>query len=262
MLRTHLPYLHQHPDARNNVLMRVFAHRGASALAPENTLAAFRLAAQRGATWVELDVDVIGDGTPIVIHDSTLDRTTNRSGRYDHLTRADLAMIDAGSWFDPDFAHESIPTLEAALETLRTLGLSVNVEIKSCEAGAAACRTLVDATAELIEDHIQCGGSTPLVSSFNPLLLDRFRQRAPHIPRAVLFDTGLLLDDWRSYAENLEVTAIHPSNTKLSKARVEDIRARGYDVNVWTVNDRPRAEELASWGVTGIFTDRVSDLAA
>lgn len=241
--------------------MRVFAHRGASALAPENTRAAFRLAAEHGATWVELDVDVIGDGTPVVIHDSTLDRTTNRSGHYDRLTRAELLGIDAGAWFSPDFAGEPLPTLAEALATLREVRLNVNVEIKSCEAGATACRTLIDATAELVEDHIHRGGNTPLVSSFNPLLLDRFRQRAPHIPRAALFDTGLLLDDWRSYAENLEVVAIHPSNTKLSKARVEDIRARGYDVNVWTVNDRLRAEELASWGVTGIFTDRVHELA-
>ncbi|MCL3789261.1 glycerophosphodiester phosphodiesterase [Actinomyces sp. AC-18-1] len=244
----------------------VLAHRGASALAPENTLAAFRRAAAEGAAWVELDVDVIGDGTVVVIHDSSLDRTTDHRGSYYDLTAADLATIDAGSWFTaPDgtrpYAGEGLPTLEAALEVVGAAGMGVNIELKSCEAGAAACRRLVDGVAALLEAHAERSPSSPvLLSSFNPLLLERMARRRPGTPRALLTENGLLLDDWRSYVEELGAVAVNPGDRTLERARVEEIRSLGYGVNVWTVNSRERAAELFSWGVTGIFTDRVHEL--
>lgn len=251
------------PDA-----FTVFAHRGASALAPENTLVAFRLAGKEGAAWVELDVDVIGDGTVVVIHDSSLDRTTSRSGSYYDLTAADLAGIDAGSWFTtPDGAHpytgESLPTLEAALEVIGEAGMGVNIELKSCEAGAAACRRLVDGVDALLEAHAERWPSLPvLLSCFNPLLLDRMAKRRPSAPRALLTENGLLLDDWRSYVEEIGAVAVNPGDLTLERSRVEEIRSLGYGVNVWTVNTVERAQELLSWGVTGIFTDRVHELGA
>lgn len=118
----------------------VLGHRGAPSLAPENTLASIRRAARAGASWVEIDVDVIGDGTPIVIHDSSLDRTTDRTGSYYDLSRAELEDIDAGSWFIADdgsrpYAGERLPTLARALEAIAAEGLSVIVEMKPCEAG-------------------------------------------------------------------------------------------------------------------------------
>lgn len=280
----------------------VLAHRGASALAPENTLAAYRLAADHGARWVELDVDVISDGTIIVIHDSRLDRTTNRTGPYYGLTAADLPTIDAGSWFHAPaastvtgrtaegqappapapprvpnsptpvspgpvpaspspFAGEPLPTLAQALELLGARGVGVNVELKSCQAGATACRWLVDGVAELLDAHAQAfPGCEVLVSSFNPVLLDRMGARRPLTRRALLVERGLLLDDWRSYAEMLGVEAVNPADAGLERGRVEEIRSLGYGVNVWTVNSRRRAEELFEWGVTGVFTDRVHEL--
>lgn len=280
----------------------VLAHRGASALAPENTLAAYRLAADHGARWVELDVDVISDGTIIVIHDSRLDRTTNRTGPYYGLTAADLPAIDAGSWFHAPtastvigrttagqappapvpprapnsptpvpltpvpaspspFAGEPLPTLAQALELLGARGVGVNVELKSCQAGATACRWLVDGVAELLDAHAQAfPGCEVLVSSFNPVLLDRMGARRPLTRRALLVERGLLLDDWRSYAEMLGVEAVNPADAGLERGRVEEIRSLGYGINVWTVNSRRRAEELFEWGVTGVFTDRVHEL--
>ena len=280
----------------------VLAHRGASALAPENTLAAYRLAADHGARWVELDVDVISDGTIIVIHDSRLDRTTNRTGPYYGLTAADLPTIDAGSWFHAPaastvtgrtaegqappapvpprapssptpvpltpvpaspspFAGEPLPTLAQALELLGARGVGVNVELKSCQAGATACRWLVDGVAELLDAHARAfPGCEVLVSSFNPVLLDRMGARRPLTRRALLVERGLLLDDWRSYAEILGVEAVNPADAGLERGRVEEIRSLGYGVNVWTVNSRQRAEELFEWGVTGVFTDRVHEL--
>ncbi|SPT53659.1 Glycerophosphoryl diester phosphodiesterase [Actinomyces bovis] len=243
----------------------IFAHRGARALAPENTVAAFELAGRHGAQWVELDVDVISDGTVIVIHDSRLDRTTDRQGTYYDLSAADLAHIDAGSSYVAEdgsrpFAGEPLPTLTTCLEVVRRYGMHVNVELKSCEAGAAACRRLVDGVAALLDEHAELGGAQVLVSSFNPVLLDRFGQRRPGTRLAVLTETGLLLDDWRSYVEQLGAEAVNPADRGLARERVEEIRALGYGVNVWTVNSRERAEELFSWGVTGIFTDRVHEL--
>ncbi|WP_172120538.1 glycerophosphodiester phosphodiesterase family protein [Actinomyces faecalis] len=245
----------------------VLAHRGASALAPENTLAAFRRAATEGAQWIELDVDVISDGTVIVIHDSCLDRTTDRSGSYYDLTATDLSQIDAGSWFEDaegsrPYAGESLPTLRAALEVVAQAGINVNVELKSCEAGAEACRRLVDGVAALLDAHIEQGGKQVLVSSFNPLLLERMRVRREGTDLALLTDSHMLGNDWRSYMENLGAVAVNPGDKGLERARVEEIRSLGYGVNVWTVNTRKRAEELFSWGVSGIFTDQVHILGS
>jgi glycerophosphodiester phosphodiesterase len=246
---------------------------------------------------VELDVDVISDGTIIVIHDSRLDRTTNRTGPYYGLTAADLPTIDAGSWFHAPaastvtgrtaegqappapvpprvpnsptpvpaspspFAGEPLPTLAQALELLGARGVGVNVELKSCQAGATACRWLVDGVAELLDAHARAfPGCEVLVSSFNPVLLDRMGARRPLTRRALLVERGLLLDDWRSYAEILGVEAVNPADAGLERGRVEEIRSLGYGVNVWTVNSRRRAEELFEWGVTGVFTDRVHEL--
>ena len=124
----------------------VFAHRGLPTRAPENTLAAFRLAHSVGARWLELDVDILADGTPIVLHDSTLDRTTNRSGSIYGLSSGDLSRVDAGAWFSPQYAGEPIPTLTEVVGLLNETGMHCNVELKSNEVGAAASLTLVENT--------------------------------------------------------------------------------------------------------------------
>lgn len=244
----------------------VLAHRGASSLAPENTLAAFRRAAQLGARWIELDVDVIADGTVIVIHDTRLDRTTDRTGWYYDLTAADLPTIDAGSWFTIDgarpFTGEPLPTLAQALELAAAEGLNVNIELKSCAAGAVACRRLVDGVAGLLDSHEEAApGGEVVVSSFNPLLLERMSRRREDTRLAFLTEFGMLLDDWRSYVETVSAEAINPSNEGLDPEKVAEIRGFGYGVNVWTVNSAQRAEQLFTWGATGIFTDRIDNLA-
>ena len=109
---------------------RIVAHRGASRAAPENTLAAFRLASRQGARWLEFDVSLLGDGTPVLHHDKTLDRCTNGTGALDRLTAADLAGIDAGSWFGAQFTGEPLATLEQALDLIGELDLSANLEMK------------------------------------------------------------------------------------------------------------------------------------
>ena len=108
----------------------VQAHRGASAIAPENTIAAFRAAAEQGAKWVELDVALSADGELIVIHDDSVDRTSSGTGNLGTLTAAEIAILDGGAWFAPRFAGERIPTLSEVITALGEIGLNINVEIK------------------------------------------------------------------------------------------------------------------------------------
>lgn len=230
----------------------IFAHRGASAIAPENTMAAFKKAVEAGATWIETDVDVLKDGTPILIHDSSLDRTTNRSGSYYDLTVSDLDDIDAGSWFSPEFAGERIPTLAQLVEFMNETGLNANIEIKSNEAGAQMSLQLVDAILKELE---ALDGPQVIISSFNHVLLKIFKDKAPQYSVGALFVAENLWDDWKSILELVGADYIHPDDSTLTRAQVQAFREAGYGVNVWTVNSPARANELFNWGVTGIFTD-------
>ncbi|MDK8351064.1 glycerophosphoryl diester phosphodiesterase [Gleimia europaea] len=230
----------------------IFAHRGASAIAPENTMAAFKKAVEAGATWIETDVDVLKDGTPILIHDSSLDRTTNRSGSYYDLTVSDLDDIDAGSWFSPEFSGERIPTLAQLVEFMNETGLNANIEIKSNEAGAQMSLQLVDAILKELE---ALDGPQVIISSFNHVLLKIFKDKAPQYSVGALFVAENLWDDWKSILELVGVDYIHPDDSTLTRAQVQAFREAGYGVNVWTVNSPARANELFNWGVTGIFTD-------
>lgn len=237
---------------------RLYAHRGLSSLAPENTLAAVRAAAEHGLSWIEVDLDVLADGTVVVLHDSTLDRTTNRSGRYDALTAADLEGIDAGAWFAPRFAGEPLPTLPALLETVRAAGLNVNLELKSNEAGGARSLLLIEQVAARL--GALKPGIEVLVSSFNHLLLHLFKQRAPQVPVACLYQTATLHEDWRSTMELTGAEHIHLEDAGLRREAVAAAREAGYGVSVWTVNSRARANELLNWGVTGIFSDLAHEM--
>ena len=230
----------------------IFAHRGASAIAPENTMAAFKKAVEAGATWIETDVDVLKDGTPILIHDSSLDRTTNRSGSYYDLTVSDLDDIDAGSWFSPEFSGERIPTLAQLVAFMNETGLNANIEIKSNEAGAQMSLQLVDAILKELE---ALDGPQVIISSFNHVLLKIFKDKAPQYSVGALFVAENLWDDWKSILELVGADYIHPDDSTLTRAQVQAFREAGYGVNVWTVNSPARANELFNWGVTGIFTD-------
>ncbi|MCI7551552.1 MAG: glycerophosphoryl diester phosphodiesterase [Actinomycetaceae bacterium] len=237
----------------------VIAHRGLNRLAPENTMAAFRLCAERSVKWLETDVDVIGDGTPILIHDSALDRTTDASGSYYDLSIDEVSRIDAGGWFSPAFVGERIPTLRQFVRFLNETGTNANIEIKQNEAGKAMTYRLVDnVIAEL--EHLDHGREV-IISSFSQLILQLFRDRAPKLPRACLYEAPALYDDWRSVLEILDATYIHPEDSGLTPRRIEAFRRAGYGVNIWTVNSASRANELFNWGATGVFTDTADALA-
>ncbi len=231
----------------------LIAHRGMSLLAPENTMSAFSLCKDYEIEWIECDVDILKDGTVVVCHDDTLDRCTDKSGRLCHINVQDLADIDAGSWFSDDYVGERIPTVQQLISLANEKHFNLNIEIKSCSAGAKLSHQLIDNLIEALNDLDP--QRTVIISSFNHLVLAEFKQKSPETSVACLFEDHTLSDDWLSIVEWCQADYIHPENKGLTRAMVKNFIDAGIKVNVWTVNDLARANELFNWGVDGIFTD-------
>jgi len=229
---------------------RIIAHRGASAVAPENTLAAFRAAAAAGARWVEFDSSLTRDGRPVVFHDDQLDRTSDGTGLLADTPFEILKHLDAGSWFNAAFAGELIPTLEEVLETLADLDLGFNMEIKPDRGREAETAHVSLAAAQGIwpNDHEQ-----PLISSFSRISVAVARDEAPAWPRSYLFDRRPA--DWREIGTELRVTGFGANQKHLDEAQVREIKDAGYTLTAYTVNDVERARTLFAWGVDGVFSD-------
>ncbi|MCG5242412.1 glycerophosphoryl diester phosphodiesterase [Azospirillum doebereinerae] len=239
-----------------STLPRLIGHRGAKESAPENTLASIREAARQGASWVELDVMLTRDGRPVIIHDDTLDRTTTGRGPVPLLDLEALRQLDAGSWFDPRFADERVPALEEAVELIRDLGLSLNLEIKpypgqdvaTAEAALAVLRRLWPA------------GRPLLLSSFEVPSLEVARDLWPEIPRGYLIWKEPA--DWAAIADRVGAATINVNHEWQTPETVAAYRATGRPVLAYTVNDAERARTMFAWGVTGVFTDAPGRLAA
>ncbi len=219
-----------------------WAHRGASCEAPENTLVAFMRAVELGANGIELDVHLSQDGIPVVIHDESLERTTDGTGLVTEWTSEALRQMDAGGWFSDNFAGESIPVLSEVLQIF-SAHTRVNIEIKDIRAGEAVLALLTSfPQADVV------------VSSFNLSLLKTMRNAAPDLPLAVLLDRG----NWRpavALAQQIAAVAVHPNVGLVSRPLVAACRARNLPVHVWTVDDPGQARSLARMGVHGIFTN-------
>jgi glycerophosphoryl diester phosphodiesterase len=222
----------------------VLAHRGASREAPENTLAAFRLAREGGADGIELDVMCCGSGEVVVFHDDDLRRLAGRPNRVGELTLAELGEIDLGG-------GERIPTLAQALDTVGRR-LLVNVELKiSTFAGA---RALAAATARELE---RTGAmDRVLVSSFNPIALAWFGRASPGIPLGLLYERAQALPLRRGWAAPLlRVAALHPEAALCDPLAVAAWHRRGYAVHAWTIDDPRELAALARAGVDAIITN-------
>jgi len=235
------------------------AHRGASAVAPQNTLAAFEQAGDMGADGVELDVHLSADGVPVVIHDATVDRTTDGHGRVGALSLEELKSLDAGRWFDPTFAGEQIPTLEEVADALGQR-LLVNVELKSISLRENG---LERAVIDVIERSALT--ERVLISSFNPLSLRRVRRLAPHLPLGLLTLPRMprpLSPLWRAL---VRVEAHHPHHTQIDRQFVAQARRWGYRIFAWVVDEPAEIRRLADLGVDGIITnvpDRMNETLA
>jgi len=224
----------------------LIGHRGAAAQAPENTLLSFKKAAGLGARWVEPDAHLTRDGSLAVIHDSTLNRTTNGRGKVLETPDLVLAGLDAGQ-------GEPVPLLSHLLQLARQLSLGINIELKGEKGQAEAT---VDALARALDGHT----GPVLLSSFNNDMMDEAKRTLPHVPRGVLFSR--LPKNWRNRAQELQAVSVHLSDRHVKQATIETIKASGFACAVYTVNDPDRAKTLWSWGVDAIFSDLPSPMAA
>lgn len=228
---------------------RIIAHRGASEIAPENTLAAFRLAAEQGARWIEFDVSLLGDGTPVVIHDATLDRCSDWTTHISEITRYDLSGIDAGSWKDPDFKDETIPTLAATLDEIAALDLYANLELKPHDGDTGL---LARATADVLRSY-DWARDRIITSSFSQSELTAFRTELPEAPIAMLFDRAP--NDWQEIMTGLRAAAMHLNWQYLSQSLLSEVASRGFDLRVYTINDPEVIAPFRPHGLTSIITD-------
>jgi glycerophosphoryl diester phosphodiesterase len=228
----------------------IFAHRGASAHAPENTLAAFELALAQQADAIELDVKLSGDGQVIVIHDSTVDRTTNGHGKVEDMTLAEIKALDAGSFRGKEFAGEKIPTLEDVFETVGKR-LFINIELKNHKTRSA---DLVEAVCMLVKKHQM--QKYVMFSSFFPNALSKAHSYLPDVPRGILALNGFLGVWARSFGFSFgKYDALHPNLQDFTQQEVDRVHRLQRRVHVYTVNKEEDIRRLFKWGVDGIFTD-------
>ena len=222
----------------------IIAHRGASGTCPENTLVAFARAAALGAHMVELDVQLTRDGAVVVMHDWTLERTTDGSGAVCDRTLAEIRGLDAGAWFGSAFRGTRVPTLA---EVLAAVGLPVNVELKPVGDDGLEARALA---------VVESAGALARVvfSSFDAGALERLRACAAGATLAVLWDAGPVADAV-GRARRVGARALHLRKDRTTPDALAAAAAAGLPVRAWTVNERGEMDRLVAAGVEGIFTD-------
>lgn len=228
----------------------VLAHRCGGALAPENTLAGLDVAVANACRGVEFDVMLSADGTPLLIHDETLQRTTNGYGRVADTSDEVLFGLDAGSWFDPRFAGERLPTLDEALARCAELGLAVNLEVKPATGHEAVTGAEVGRCLRLRWMDFPHG---LVLSSFSAAALRAVAAVSPGWPRGLL--VGRLPPDWQSRCADVGAIALHASSRALDATTVRAVRGAGLHLAVYTENDPRRAADLLTWGVDTVITD-------
>ena len=237
----------------------IIGHRGARTNAPENTLAGLRRAHEEGATWVEFDVKLTRDGVPVLIHDETIDRTTDARGAVREMALDELARVDAGcpAVFGDRFRGERIPTLEDSLALLLSLGMGFNLEVKPCP---GLERETSRAALAVVARCWPARAPVPVVSSFKAASLEAAREAAPHLPRGYLAER--LEGDWIGAARALGCATIHPGFRHLARGHVEEAHRHGFPVLAWTVNDAARAVEIRGWGADSLISDVPGAIAA
>ena len=235
----------------------VCAHRGAGLLAPENTLAAMRVGASHGYRMFEFDAKLSGDGTLILHHDATLERTTSGRGRVSARSLSELMKLDAGAWHSPQWTGEGIPTLWRVGGWLIANDLRANIEIKPCPGREAETGAAVAIEAALLWKDAKV---PPLLSSFSETALAAARDAVPSLPRALLLSA--LPDDWIERCHRLGCVAVDPAHTLLTRKRVWQAHEAGLRVVTYTVNAPARARTLRGWGVDCVITDAVDRIPA
>lgn len=228
----------------------VIAHRGASSMAPENTLAAFQKAKQLGLNWVEFDVMLSADGEVFVIHDEELSRTTTGTGLVAQKSDHYLKSLDAGSWFSPHFVGEKIPTLSEVLDLLVSCQLSANLEIKTV---AGLEDQVVKKVFDILYSHVKYAQIPLLISSFSYPVLEWVKKISPQSKIGFLMHE--LLSDWPEKCAELNAVAVDVNHEILNPMLIQKIKATNRLLLSYTVNQPDRAKELLHWGVDAVFSD-------
>jgi glycerophosphoryl diester phosphodiesterase len=239
---------------------RWIAHRGAGKLAPENTLAAFRLGAAHGFRMYECDAKLSADGVPFLMHDATLDRTTNAREIFGPAANptggehpwSELARLDAGGWHSRAYAGEPLPTLENVSRFCIANGHCLNIEIKPTPGADRRTGEVVARHADRLWNDVPL---PPLLTSFREEALRGALETAPNLPRGLLVDT--LHQGWLERAVSLECAAVVCNHALWDASTVAQARSAGLRCLSYTVNDEWAAQRLLALGTDGIITDRI-----
>lgn len=227
---------------------KVWAHRGASAYAPENTLEAFLLAAEQGADGVELDVQLTKDGEMVVVHDEEIDRVSDGSGFVKDYTLAELKILNFNKTH-PEYQDVKIPTLREVYEALKPTGMTINVELKT---GIFWYKDLEKKVLELtkemeMEDRV-------IYSSFNHYSIQQMKKIVPEAETAYLYSDVIL--NVAEYAKNTKVDGLHPAVYHVKMVDfLKEYLGSNLNVRVWTVNEKADMKWLIDAGVTAIITN-------
>lgn len=239
---------------------RMIAHRGGGTVAPENTLPGFVAAQQYGYRAIECDVGLTADGVPVLLHDSTLERTTDGRGRLIDTPLAALADVDAAARFHPRFAGTRIPTLAQAIAWWQEHGVQAVIELKA--GGGQDPQRLGEVVATQVAQTWR--GPPPLLISFSVEALAAARASAPQLPRGLLIGAGRPAawpEDWRSGMAATGASVLDLDHRVVTAPRVAEVHAAGHALAVWTVDDPLRVAELLAMGVDGLATDAIDRIA-
>lgn len=232
------------------------AHRGAGKLAPENTLAAFRVGAGYGYRAFECDVKLSADGVTLLLHDTTLQRTTSGDGTASELNWHELSQLDAGSWHSRAYAGEPIPSFAAVSRYCIRNGYALDIEIKPTPGAEAQTGRVVAAEAARLWQGEAC---PPLLTSFQPESLQTAREAAPQLRRGLLLDK--LHEGWFEQASALDCSAVVTAYSLMDAALVAQLHGAGLRALCYTVNDPAEAQRLLALGIDGLVTDAVDRFA-
>ncbi|MEH0870516.1 glycerophosphodiester phosphodiesterase [Serratia liquefaciens] len=229
----------------------IVAHRGGGSLSPENTLAAIDVGARHGHKMIEFDVKLAQDGQIFLLHDDTLDRTSNGWGVAGELPWDKLVQLDAGNWYNSAYKGERLPLLAEVAERCQQHGMMANIEIKPTTGSDDETGRVVALAARLLWQ----GQTDPLLSSFSIEALEAAQRTVPELPRGLLLDQWD--DNWQALTERLGCVSLHINHKELTAERVSALKAAGLRILVYTVNQPARARLLLNWGVDCICTDRI-----
>lgn len=237
---------------------KYLAHRGGGKLAPENTIAALQCGLDYGFKAVEFDVMLARDGVPVVMHDPHLGRTVAGSGNVFDYDAAELIRLDAGGWFGARFQGEPVPLFTQYVDFCRQHGIWMNIEIKPAPGSEAETGTVVARLVRaMFGPEIGQDDPTvlPLFSSFSAEALAAARAAAPDVPRALLLDR--LEAGWQAQGRELGAVAIHTNQKYLTADLAQQVKAAGFGLFCYTVNNPARARQIMGWGVDALCTDRI-----